>query len=84
MITNQRLLYTKKNSFVAEVAFQRGWNRKVGTGNKDVKNGGGKLGQGVGALKRGPGTPLRTMPWVLQFVQQISPLNFASVLQQLL
>ena len=31
-----------------------GWNRKQGRGNKDFKRGGGgKLGQGVGALKRG-------------------------------
>ena len=30
----------------------RGWNRKEGRGNKDFKNGGGKLGQGVDALKR--------------------------------
>ena len=32
-----------------------GWNRKEGRGNKDLKNGGGggKLGQGVDALKRG-------------------------------
>ena len=30
-----------------------GWNRKKGRGNKDFKKGGGKLGQGVGALKRG-------------------------------
>ena len=33
--------------------FIRGWNRKAGRGNKDFKNGGGKLGQGVGALKKG-------------------------------
>ena len=42
---------------------KRGWNRKKGRGNKDFKKG-GKLGQGVGALKRkgvGAGTPLRTM-----------------------
>ena len=40
----------------------RGRNRKERRGNKDFKKGGGKLGQGVGALKRGgTGTPLRTM-----------------------
>ena len=31
---------------------KRGWNRKEGRGNKDFKKG-DKLGQGVGALKRG-------------------------------
>ena len=31
---------------------KRGWNRKEGRGHKDFKKG-GKLGQGVGALKRG-------------------------------
>ena len=39
---------------------KRGWNRKEGRGNKDLKKM-GNLGQGVGALKRGTGTPLRTM-----------------------
>ena len=35
-----------------------GWNRKEGRKNKNFKEG-GKLGQGVGALKRtGAGTPL--------------------------
>ena len=34
---------------------KREWNRKEGKGNKDFKKrgGGGKLGQGVGALKQG-------------------------------
>ena len=41
---------------------KRGWNRKEGRGNKDFKKRGGKLGQGVSALKRGvTGTTLRTM-----------------------
>ena len=42
---------------------ERGWNRKEGRGNKDLKKGGGgKLGQGVGALKGGgDGTPLPIM-----------------------
>ena len=41
---------------------KRGWNRKEGKGYKDFQKG-GKVGQGVGALKRGgAGTPLRTMP----------------------
>ena len=40
---------------------KRGWNKEEGRGNKDFKKG-GKLGQGVGALKeRGDGAPLRTM-----------------------
>ena len=36
-----------------------GWNSKEGRGNKDfIKRGGGKLVQGMGALKRGgAGTP---------------------------
>ena len=33
---------------------KRGWTRKVGKGNKDFKRG-DKLGQGVGALKKGGG-----------------------------
>ena len=42
--------------------FIRGWNRKAGRGNKDLKRGGGKLGQGVGALKKGGvETPLWAM-----------------------
>ena len=50
---------------------KRGWNKKEGRGNKDFeKVGGGKLGQGVGALKGGgvkpppppPPRPPRTNP----------------------
>ena len=38
---------------------RRGWNRKEGKGNKDFEKG-DKLGQGVGALKRGRGwNPLK-------------------------
>ena len=42
---------------------KRQWSRKERRRNKDFKKGGGKLGQGVGALKRGggAGTPLGTM-----------------------
>ena len=41
---------------------KRKWNRTEGRGHKDFKGGGGKLGQGVGALKRGGArTPLGTM-----------------------
>ena len=44
---------------------EKGWNRKEGRGDKDLKKRGGgcKLGQVVGSLKRGggAGTPLRTM-----------------------
>ena len=46
---------------------KRGWNRKEGRGNKDFKKGGGKLGQGVDALKKGErlaGTPLRTIIYI--------------------
>ena len=39
---------------------KRGWNRTEGRGYKDFKKR-GKLGQGVGALKRGAESPLRTM-----------------------
>ena len=35
---------------------KRGWNRKKSRGHKDFKNG-SKLGQGVGALKRGRPEP---------------------------
>ena len=38
---------------------KRGWNRKEGRGNKNFKEGGGELGQGVGALKRGDRNPLK-------------------------
>ena len=42
---------------------KKGWNRKEGRGNKVFKRGGGggKLSQGLGALKKGTGTPLQTM-----------------------
>ena len=39
---------------------KRGWNRKEGKGKDFKKDGGGeggKLDQGMGTLKRGPGTP---------------------------
>ena len=36
---------------------KRRWNRKEGRGHKDFKRG-GKLGQGVGALKAGGWNPL--------------------------
>ena len=32
---------------------KRGWNRKEGRGNKDFIKRGDRLGQGVGALKKG-------------------------------
>ena len=40
---------------------RRGWNRKEGRGNKDFKKGGGggKLGRGVGVLKRGLEPPYK-------------------------
>ena len=50
--------------------FKKGWNRKEGRGNKDFKRGGGKLGQEVDALKKGAGTPLRTMVSVKKFILQ--------------
>ena len=43
---------------------KKGWNKKEERRNKDFKSGGGrggKLSQGVSALKKGAGTPLRTM-----------------------
>ena len=48
---------------------KRKQNRKEERGNKDFKEGEGKLGQGVGALKkgRGTGTPLQTMAIHLEF-----------------
>ena len=39
---------------------KREWNREEGRKNKDFKKG-GKLGQRMGALKRGAVTPLQTM-----------------------
>ena len=47
-----------------------GWNRKEGTENKDFKRGGGKLGQKVDALKKGAGTPLRTMVSAKRYILQ--------------
>ena len=38
---------------------KRGWNRKDGMGNKDLKM--GELGQGVGILKGGLENPLQTI-----------------------
>ena len=58
--------------------FKRGWNREEGRGNKYFKKGGSKLGQGVGALKRGGArTPLRTMVMggVLYYVRGITDLS---------
>ena len=58
---------------------KRGWKKKEGRGNKDFKRG-DKLGQRVGALKRGAGgagTPFRTMNqlnWLLEF-SYITELN---------
>ena len=43
---------------------KRGWNRKEGRGNKDFKKR-GKLGQEVGALKRGGWNPLTNYGGVL-------------------
>ena len=42
---------------------KRWWNRREGRGKKILKKAGGgdKLGQGVGALNRGAGTPLQTL-----------------------
>ena len=45
MMVGVRLKYLKK-----------GWNRKDGTGNKDLER--GELGQGVGTLKGGLKNPL--------------------------
>ena len=42
---------------LSKIPFCSGWNRKEGRGNKDFEKG-GKLGQGVGALKRGSWNPL--------------------------
>ena len=44
----------------------------MGGDTKIKKKGGGKLGQGVGALKRGAGTPLRTMTRRSIFERQCS------------
>ena len=48
---------------------KRGWIRKEGRGNKNFKVG-SKLGQGVGALKRGSGTLLQSK-LVKQIIQNI-------------
>ena len=37
---------------------KREWNRKERRGNKDLKKGEDKLGQGVGALRKGGWNPL--------------------------
>ena len=51
---------------------KRGWNRKEGKGNKDLKKG-GQLGQGVGALKmgRGAGTLLQTIFVCVKHIEDV-------------
>ena len=43
---------------------KRGWNRKEGRAHKDLEKG-GKLGQGVGALKRGSWNSLTNYDYCL-------------------
>ena len=59
---------------------KREWNRKEGRGNKDIKKG-GKLGQGVGALKSGSWNPL-TYYGTMTNVSYAGTLNIAYVKQQ--
>ena len=48
---------------------KNGWDRTEGREQKDFKKGGGgKLGHGVGALKRGAGIPLQTMDMQFGFM----------------
>ena len=47
---------------------KRGWNKKEGRGNKDFKKG-GKLSQGLGALKR-RGLELPYELWIYRFVRK--------------
>ena len=47
--------------------------------SKRVGGGGGKMGQGLGALKRGAGTPLRTM--VINIFKTKLLLNYYNVAQ---
>ena len=57
---------------------KRGWNGKEGKGNKDFEKGGGKLGQGVGALKRGGGWKHLTNygSWTQNFFEHFSLIIF--------
>ena len=50
---------------------KRGCNRKEGRGKKDFKKGWGKLGQGVGALKRGGLEPPYELWWLLNYTIKI-------------
>ena len=58
----------------------RGWNRKEGRGGKDFKKG-GKLGEGVEALRRGggTGTSLRTMVRYMRDIRVLVHLPYMSV-----
>ena len=47
---------------------KRGWNRKERRGNKDFKKG-GKMGQGVGTLKKGGLEPLYELCTALKRVR---------------
>lgn len=47
---------------------KRGWNRTESKGHKDFLKRAGNLGQGVGALKRGPGTHLQTVTSKIEFL----------------
>ena len=47
-----------KEGWLVGIGLKRRWNRKEGRGNKDFKKGGGKLGQGLGASKKGRLEPL--------------------------
>ena len=62
---------------------RRGWNRKEGRGNKDFKKGGGgKLDEGVEALRTGRGgngTSLRTMVKYMRDIRVLVHLPYMSV-----
>ena len=62
--------------------YEAGWCIKLG--QEAVSGGLDKLGQGIGALKRGAGTPIRTMSMlpVLHFIQSFLLQMFAWWYQQ--
>ena len=67
---------------------KRGWNKEEDTGNKDFKKE-GKLGQGVGALKKGGWDPLTNYDntnnnlykyWTYIFSWRYSPVSLSDIL----
>ena len=59
--------------------FKREWNRIEGRGNKDFKKE-GQAGSRRGCLKKGAGTPLRTMVFVMLILPFVTTTNNCTLL----